>query len=254
MTVPEHVVVIVPAHNEAAEIEGCLRSILAAADAGASPGLSVRIIAVADDCMDATLSIIDRVAADRPEVIPLVVPYGNVGRARNAAGQLALEWAAEGSGDPGAADLWLAFTDADSRVPTNWLVSHLAHARRGADCVVGTVAPRSEPGNADLVSAWYSLHRLADDHDHVFGANLGIRGSVFAAVGGCPPDSVGEDEALVAAVTSAGRVVHRTDDCRVITSARLQGRCHGGFAAYLRDLVRDGHSERHLTVTSAREE
>jgi hypothetical protein len=35
--------------------------------------------------------------------------------------------------------IWLATTDADSRVPGSWLQDQLAFARRGFDAVAGTV-------------------------------------------------------------------------------------------------------------------
>lgn len=234
----EQFVAIVPAHDEAAEIEDCLVRLHAAADRARRTlaGLEVRIIAVADDCTDDTLEIIERFAAGHPSVIPLTVPFSNVGRARDAGARFAL-CASAGRGTDARARTWLAFTDADSRVPEHWVTAHLAHAEAGADCVVGTVEPRPETASEALIRAWRAAHRLDEGHAHVFGANLGVRGSVFDHIGGVPGRAVGEDLALVAAVEAAGGEVHRTDDCRVATSARLRGRCHGGFSTYLQGLV-----------------
>lgn len=264
----DHVAIVVPAHNEEAEILGCLTALTAAVDrafagqaatppsdasrpaaarpagarpAGAQPALrSVRIIAVADDCTDDTPALLEAFAARHPVVTPIAVPYGAVGRARDAGAQAALTAIGEADPDPGAlARTWLAFTDADSRVPPNWITAHLDHAGRGADCVVGTVEPRADGGNDGLLGAWFAMHRLGEDHDHVFGANLGIRGSVYERIGGCPPLRLGEDVAMVSAVTAIGGTVRRTDDCRVVTSARMHGRCHGGFSTYLHELRHD---------------
>lgn len=261
----DHLIAIVPAHNEEAEIIGCLTALVAAAEhaqtgepaqadeqaqagkAGSGAVTSrppaVRIVAIADDCSDSTAGLIRGFAARHPLVTPMVVPFGNVGRARDAAAHAALRTIAEA--DPGAlAATWLAFTDADSRVPVNWLTAHRDHALRGADCVVGTVEPCRTPGTGALVDAWFAGHSLGEGHEHVFGANLGIRGSLFTRIGGCPPLRLGEDAALVAAAAEAGGTIHRTDDCRVVTSARMHGRCHGGFSAYLRGLVAESGSDR----------
>lgn len=201
----DHLIAIVPAHNEEAEIIGCLTALVAAAEhaqtgepaqadeqaqagkAGSGAVTSrppaVRIVAIADDCSDSTAGLIRGFAARHPLVTPMVVPFGNVGRARDAAAHAALRTIAEA--DPGAlAATWLAFTDADSRVPVNWLTAHRDHALRGADCVVGTVEPRRTPGTGALVDAWFAGHSLGEGHEHVFGANLGIRGR-------CSPASAG---------------------------------------------------------------
>ncbi|MGC7532749.1 glycosyltransferase, partial [Pandoraea pneumonica] len=78
----------------------------------------------------------------------------------------------------------------------------------------GTVEPRADVGNDDLIEAWFAAHHLGEGHDHVFGANLGIRGSHFVRIGGCPPLRLGEDVAMVHAVTAIGGTIRRTDDCR----------------------------------------
>lgn len=132
---------------------------------------------------------------------------------------------------------WIAFTDADSRVPTHWLTTHLAMAEAGSDCLVGTVSPRPDTGSAALIAKWHSHHTLLEDHPHVFGANLGIRGSYLNIIGGMPQLPLGEDAATVAAVLAAGGNVRRTDTCRVLTSARLEGRAEGGFSSFMQSLL-----------------
>ena len=65
---------------------------------------------------------------------------------------------------------------------------------------------------------------------------MGLRAGVLEAMGGVPPLVCGEDEAIVDAVLREGGDIRRTDDCRVLTSARLSGRTRGGFSSYLRQL------------------
>ena len=137
--------------------------------------------------------------------------------------------------DSGSA--WIAFTDADSRVPEHWITTHLELAATGVDCLVGTVAPRPETATAELIATWHANHELFEDHPYIFGANMGLRASALEAMGGVPPLVCGEDEAIVDAVLREGGHIRRTDDCRVLTSARLSGRTRGGFSSYLRQLT-----------------
>ncbi len=74
-------------------------------------------------------------------------------------------------------------------------------------------------------------------HPHVHGANLGVRGDAYLAVGGFPPLAVSEDAALVGALALAGRTVLRTPSCPVVTSARRHPRAPGGFGTDLDQLA-----------------
>ncbi|WP_375478037.1 glycosyltransferase [uncultured Jatrophihabitans sp.] len=236
--------VVIPARNEEAEIAGCLRSVLAAAAhlTGARPDLRVRVVVVLDDCRDATAAIVART----PGVDVLAGVLGCVGGARRAGAQHALTGltgltaqnrAGAGSATVPAEAHWLASTDADCRVPIDWLTRMVAHADTGADLVLGTVRPR--PGLSPAARrAWLAAHRSDDGHPHVHGANLGIRASTYSRIGGWSSLTHGEDVDLVRrAEAAAGVRVQRSGDLMVRTSARLVGRAPHGFAAYLRDLV-----------------
>lgn len=230
--------VIVPAHNEEDEIEGCLEAVTASiAHARRSfDDVHVRVLVVADACTDNTLDLVAGFASRNPLVEVLTVSFNNVGVARNAGG---IHFIGERTShdQQGLDSTWFAFTDADSRVPKNWIASQVQEVGFGADCIVGTVAPRPETASAELLTKWHAAHELGEDHPYVFGANLGIRGTYFELVGGIPPLRCGEDAALVAAVLKAGGRVLRTDTCRVLTSARLEGRATGGFSTYLKELA-----------------
>ncbi|TSI13871.1 glycosyltransferase family 2 protein [Brevibacterium aurantiacum] len=230
--------VIVPAHNEEDEIEGSLESVMASvAHARRTCAVvHIRVIVVADACTDNTLDLVTDFASRNPIVEVVTVSFNNVGFARNAAGEHFIgQRRIHTQQELGA--LWLAFTDADSRVPEHWIASHIRNAELGVDCIVGTVAPRPETGTVELLAKWHAAHELGEDHPYVFGANLGVRGTYFELVGGIPPLPCGEDAALVAAVLDAGGRVLRTDTCRVLTSARLEGRAAGGFSTYLQELA-----------------
>lgn len=230
--------VIVPAHNEEDEIEGCLEAVMASiAHARRSFGdVHVRVLVVADACTDNTLDLVAGFSSRNLIAEVVNVSFNNVGLARNAAGEHLLG-PKEDRHREALDATWLAFTDADSRVPEHWITSQIHSARLGADCIVGTVAPRPETGTAELLAKWHAAHELGEDHPYVFGANLGVRGTYFELVNGIPPLPCGEDAAMVAAVLEAGGRVLRTDTCRVLTSARLDGRAAGGFSTYLQELA-----------------
>ena len=223
------VAVVVPSHNEEALIGACLESVgIAIAEARAA-GIRARAWVVLDACDDGSAAI-----AAQHDVTVVRVEARCVGIAR-AAGVRA---AVRALRDVDASRLWLAHTDADSVVPPNWVLDHAALARRGADVVVGTVRPDFEDLTPAQTDAWLRTHTPGTANGHVHGANLGIRGSVYLAVGGFPPDAAHEDVRLVeAARETAARVVAADSAC-VRTSGRQVGRAPDGYARHLReDLV-----------------
>ncbi|MGH3701434.1 MAG: glycosyltransferase [Pseudonocardiaceae bacterium] len=209
--------VVVPAHNEEELLPGCLAALRRAA---AAVDVPVHLLVVLDACSDYTAD-----AAGDTDV--LVVWERNVGATRRAGFAHLLH-------KLGADQVWLASTDADSQVPTRWLVDQLAHAHRGADAVAGmvSVADWSEhpPSTAER---FQRLHHHIVGHHHVHGANLGLSARSYLAVGGFPALSAHEDIALVTALKHAGHRVLHAADPPVITSARHHARVSEGFADFL---------------------
>ncbi|NWJ71995.1 glycosyltransferase family 2 protein [Pseudonocardia sp. ICBG1122] len=249
-TAPSAAGVLVPAHDEADTITACVRSVLTALDH--TPGLTARALCVvADRCSDATAALARTAAATHPAadrvrvtvleptagVAPLpgcrsaprpheVAGPVTIGAVRElAAVTLAAVLAADGA-DP--ATTWLLGTDADGTVAPGWVAAHLALAAAGADAVAGGVVldvpglprPPGEPAPPDYP---------------VYGANLGVRGDAWAAVGGFPPLACGEDHGLVARLRAGGYRVVAGAPATVRTSARTRGRARGGLADLLRD-------------------
>lgn len=223
MTRIDAVVVAVPARDEEARLPAALDAIAAAAAASRVP---VVVAVAADSCTDRTAEI----AAERGV---LVVPSGTgrVGGARSAAVRAGL---AAVDAAPGA--VWVASTDADSVVPADWLTVHLRFAADGVGLLRGSVRPDSDLPTA-LARTWARRNPRQERHDHVHGANLGVRADVLLAAGGFPDLARDEDVALVRAVESLGERVVSTDAAPVLTSGRMTGRTGGGFAGYLRELA-----------------
>src|SRR6202000_536006 len=108
----------------------------------------------------------------------IIIPdAGRVGVARS----LGVDHILGGGG--AAAETWIANTDADSCVPPDWLTRMVREAEAGAHPVLGTVSP-SDGLNPLVRRRWSERHQLTDRHPHIHGANFGIRGDVYKALGG----------------------------------------------------------------------
>lgn len=216
--------VVVPAQDEETRVRRCIEALSRAARAVSVP---VTILVVLDDCGDRTEQICRSFPVD-----VLAVKARAVGVARHAGITTLLSSVM----DP--ATIWISNTDADSVVPVTWLRNQLELASSGADVVVGTVGLFDEESQLGRgFRAMYSLGVChGAGHAHVHGANFAFRGSAYLNVGGFPPLAVHEDRSLLQRLESSGAIVVRSTRIRVQTSARLVGRCEGGFATALRQL------------------
>lgn len=229
----EAIGVVVPVHDEERDLATCLASIRRAAKHPELAAISVRISVVLDRCSDASgeiasqmLVIADRIAETRA---------GNVGVARNIGFDLVRR--AESGLDDG--DLWLATTDADSIVPDTWLARQVRLANSGADAIAGTIEIEDwDEQPAGARARFDRRYEIAPDgtHGHVHGANLGVRSSTLAAVGGMPRAALAEDHALISLITAHGASIARPATLCVQTSARRESRAPGGFSDFLRHL------------------
>ncbi|GAB2682327.1 glycosyltransferase [Saccharopolyspora gloriosae] len=234
------VAVVVPAHDEAATVEACVRSVIAAARRSRLR-LPVSVCVVADRCTDGT----ERLARDagdgfdRFATVPRARPRP-LGDVRN----LGVRCARALLPRVRAERLWLLHTDADGTVPVTWIDDHLRHAFDGADAVAGRADVQDYSAITVRAQHRYQEHvRRGEDrftHSHVYGANLGVRADVFRAVGGFPEVFTGEDHGLWLKLAEAGAAVRQPNDVRVRTSGRTRGRAPGGLAALLRTLTCEG--------------
>jgi hypothetical protein len=215
------VAVLVPAHDEQQLLPACLAAIGAAARA--VPGVAVEVVVALDACTDGSAAIA-RAAGART----VVVDARTVGVARAAAAADALRHGPDG--------LWLATTDADSRVPLLWLARQLRHAYLGAEVVVGTVAVDDWTPWPPLLASTYQTGYDSTE-GHVHGANLGATAAAYLTAGGFPALPLDEDRAFVAAARATGRRVVHALDLPVVTSGRRHARAPGGFSAFLARLA-----------------
>lgn len=220
------IAVVVPAADEEEDIAECLTALrLSRQELQRLRGgdVAVHVLVVLDRCRDRTPTIVAQFA----EVQAVTATARCVGAARQIGAQAAL--AAAG----GAIGLWLASTDADSRVPQTWLTQIVTEARLGAEVILGTVQPAAGLP-ARIAATWCSRHHTSEGHPHVHGANLALHAEAYIAVGGWNAVSSREDVDL--ANRTSHRRVCRTAAIPVTTSVRRIARAPHGFSSFLRSL------------------
>lgn len=192
-------------------------------------GITGSCVIVADRCSDRTADRARRWHGGSTSPTIVETTRGCVGAARAAGVRHVLA-----SVPCRPEHVWIANTDADTVLPADWLLGQLLLAEGGADAVAGIV---ELDASADpyLLAQFAANYHLDPDgtHQHVHGANLGVRGDAYLAVGGWRDLTTAEDHDLWrrlrqrhVCVSSSSIVVH--------TSARLAGRAPLGFADDLR--------------------
>lgn len=227
--------VVVPAHDEERELPASIAALRDAAAHPALAGVTVRMAVVLDTCSDRSGDIAEHALRGQAHARIVEARVRSAGAARAVGTSLLL---AEDDGrDP--ASIWIATTDADTRVTRDWLALQLAAARAGADAVAGIVEVddwREQPTAVrDRFIAHYASLGQGHGHGHVHGANLGVRAATYLAAGGFAALSEHEDIDLHARLVAVpSTVVVASDTVDVLTSGRRQGRTAGGYAGYLR--------------------
>ncbi|HET9076726.1 MAG TPA: glycosyltransferase family 2 protein [Acidimicrobiales bacterium] len=229
--------VVIPARDEADHIGLCLQSVHRALSV-LPPATDTAVWVVVDRCTDATAELVRLNLAGRGgcgwEVSDRDRPVGTL---RDRGNRAVLDLL--GGHLPG--NIWLLNTDADTVVPPGWAAGHVALAEDGADAVAGIADLAAAPAQPLAAARYRELiarHRHGAVHDHVYGANLGVRASAYLRVGGFAPRSTGEDVDLVRRLRRGGYEVVAPVHVRVRTSARTVGRAPGGLADLLSSLER----------------
>ncbi len=224
------IVIAVPAKDEVHRIGPSIAGLLAAADE-LHPNVCVTISVAADTCIDGTAELLDDLARVCPLIRVVHGRWSSVGAARRAAVTNGLRTQRSARVSSMKAT-WIASTDADSQVPLDWLVSQVSLAEGGYDAIAGTVeiaddADRTE-ALMDLFTRNYALREC--EHDHVHGANMGLRAQAYLAAGGFPAVRRSEDRLLWNEVVRRRFRTVSPLGLTVSTSGRLSGRVAGGFS------------------------
>jgi hypothetical protein len=254
--VPRHAVAI-PVRNEVHRVVACIDALAAQRDPAGQPFPfgHVQVVLLFNNCSDAGYALVRSQLACWPiaiSIYDMTLPAGSchAGHARRLANHAAL------SGLP--ADGALFMTDADSRVPPDWIARYAALLDGGCDAVAG-LAQLSPDDHGDLPVSL--MHRsamedryanlldeleslidpLAHDpwprHYSASGANMAVRADVMRTLDDFPDVPCGEDRRLNAMLERADRRVRHDTRTSVFTSGRLFGRAPGGKAETLRHRV-----------------
>lgn len=223
---PCAVAVVIPAHQEEALIGRCLASVDRAVRRARErdPRLAIEVVVVLDACTDSSAAQVRRWP-----VAALEIEARNVGAARRTGVDHALGVLARP-----LERTWIAWTDADTVVPHDWITHQLDLMDAGVDLVLGTVRPDFSDLSDRHVAYWRATHPRGRPAGNVHGANLGVRASTYAAAGGIRDLVEHEDVALVHAARAVGARERASDVHEVVTSGRFTGRTPGGYAAFLR--------------------
>src|SRR5437763_12273491 len=172
--------VVIPVHNEAVLLGECLEAIARAAREPRLDHEPVDVVVVLDGCTDRSAAIAVRHGA---QIVSLDARC--VGSARSLGVSFAL--------DSGAR--WIASTDADTIVASDWLVAQIA---AGRDAARGPVWIADWSAHPFGVRERFLQHYGTHGERHIHGANLGIAATAYRKAGGFLPLRQGEDAALIA--------------------------------------------------------
>ena len=223
--------VVIPVHNEEELLDAALTSLERAFAELSGWGLNLRVVIVLDSCVDESARVakhwIHQLLRRQPSLKATIVTTSrrNVGLARQLGCSSLLErWA-----DVDQARIWLATTDADSRVPHDWLRTQVLHHEAGVDVWCGRVSVADWSNRlVETATLWQSAYDA--ELQPVHGTSLGFSAKVYCAAGGFRALHSGEDRALRRELANIGAVVHYDSSLRVQTSGRRQARAQLGFA------------------------
>ena len=223
--------VVLPVHNEQELLGSALASLVEAFEQLSRWELALGAAVVLDTCSDASQEITcEWQGTFARRRIPLEVTFvtcssKNVGHARAlGCASLLAQWSRI---DPSR--IWLATTDADSRVPKDWLATQVVQHEAGVDHWSGrvSVADWSEHQDESKLRWQYEYER---ENQPIHGANLGFNAAAYLAAGGFAPLETGEDRALHRALVAHGAFSYFDSAVPVVTSARRRARAPLGFA------------------------
>lgn len=217
--------IVIPAHNEEQTISDCLVSVQTAIEQLPTT-IEAYLLIVLDSCTDDTMALVKSAGVDY-----ICCEYRNLGQVRDLGIRHAILKGAS----------WLACTDADSVVPSDWLMQQINHiSLHNADMICGVVsidnwAHLSAQTKKDYIAHYQDYM----GHRHIHGANLSFCSEAYLAVGGFAPLPCHEDVDLVKRFEADGYNIIWSNQVRVITSSRLQARATEGFANFLVNLEKN---------------
>jgi hypothetical protein len=227
--------VVVPVHNEAELLGEALSALSESFAALRDASILTHLIVVLDACRDNSAGVtqewLERTACRSSLAVSAIsCEANNVGIARDLGCNAVLNCWREIE----PSSIWIATTDADSRVPRAWLRAQVRHHDAGVDVWAGRVSVYdSEPLHREMVSRWQREYEA--EREPIHGASLGFSAEKYVLAGGFPPLATGEDRALFYGLVESGARAYFDSSHRVVTSARRRARAPHGFAETLHE-------------------
>lgn len=237
------VAVAIPVHNKADFITPCLMAL--AHQTVADP---FDVVVLLNNCSDGTDTVVARLASHLPYRLQ-VHEYWLDPKPLNAsvARRLAMQHATSFAGPSGV----LLTTDADGRVPADWIEANLRHIYTGCDAVAGKAL--LDPADEAMLPASLieeearvvHLGELLDEIDSLLdpnafdpfprhtehsGASIAVRAEMHARTGGFSGDGGGEDRRFFESLRLMDAKIRHAPEIVVTVSGRLAGRAAGGMA------------------------
>ncbi len=237
--------VVLPVHNEEDLLGAALNSLQGAFTFICSWRIDLQLVIVLDSCTDSSAQIVEqwrhrrRTESNSLELTVVTSERHNVGFARGLGCATLLDtW---NRLDP--ATIWIATTDADSRVPKEWLEAQVLQHELGVDLWCGRVSVGD--WSSRLMGTGEQWQReYGEEPDPIHGTSLGCNAELYLASGGFRPIESSEDRDLCRRLQEMGVVVHFDSSVPVVTSARRDARAPLGFAHALCKV------EEHLEMTT----
>lgn len=270
------VCVIVPARNEAKNLEKTLFALANQIDLDGKPLDKDRyeIIVLANNCSDDSAEIARHFAAKNPSLALHVVEMtldserAYIGWVRKVLMDEAYRRLKLLGRDRGI----IASTDGDTHVSPTWITAILSEIQSGADAVGGRIlSDRSERLALDKTTRLYFLRYVCyryltaqleayldpnpcdpfPRHHQHFGASLAVTVEMYEKVGGLPPSRTPEDVAFYEALMNVDARFRHSPAVRVYTSARVIGRAQAGLSNRLAQLEQLGKKHQPMLVEPA---
>ncbi|RYY78208.1 MAG: glycosyltransferase family 2 protein [Moraxellaceae bacterium] len=226
--------IVIPAHNEQDHLLACLTALEHAIAAIKHLPVIVRVLVVLDRCTDDSLAITQHFYTDYLQRAQVQVDvqwkyvecdYQCVGQARALGVQQVIDLGAS----------WVACSDADSRVHSDWLLQQLN--QQPADAICGVVEVDSwQHLSLETQQRYVQHYQDRHNHQHIHGANLSFSAAAYHLAGGFLPLNCHEDVSLIEQMREQGLNIVWSNQVRVTTSSRLLARAPEGFAAFLNHL------------------
>jgi glycosyltransferase involved in cell wall biosynthesis len=229
--------VVLPVHNEEDLLDAALNSLQDTFTLIRGWRIDHQLVIVLDSCTDTSAQIVEqwyhrrRGESNSPEVTVVTSESHNVGFARALGCATLLDtWHRL---DP--ATIWIATTDADSRVPKEWLKAQVLQHELGVNLWCGRVSVSDWSSRLEGTSEQWQ-REYEEEADPIHGTSLGCNAEIYLASGGFRPIESSEDRDLCRRLQALGAVVHFDSSVPVVTSARRDARAPLGFAHALSEV------------------